>query len=78
VDSARAAVETAQRNFAKNAERLGKAATAAEFVVGDAFEFLEAARASGQRWSAWEPTSTRRSVAWRRSKALAASQETVA
>jgi 23S rRNA (cytosine1962-C5)-methyltransferase len=50
VDSAPSAVETARRNFERNAERLGDRADSAELVVSDAFEFLEAARARGRRW----------------------------
>ncbi len=50
VDSARAAIEVAQRNFAKNAGQLGALGATHEFVVGDAFEFLEASRKQGKRW----------------------------
>jgi 23S rRNA (cytosine1962-C5)-methyltransferase len=50
VDSAPSAIETARRNFERNAERLGDAARSAEFVVSDAFEFLEEARSRGRRW----------------------------
>jgi 23S rRNA (cytosine1962-C5)-methyltransferase len=50
VDSAPSAIETARRNFERNAERLGGAANRAEFVVADAFQFLEQARSRGSRW----------------------------
>ena len=50
VDVARGAIEAAKSNFARNAKRLGPSASPPEFVVGDAFEFLEAARAAERRW----------------------------
>jgi 23S rRNA (cytosine1962-C5)-methyltransferase len=50
LDVARGAIEAAKSNFSRNAGRLGTAPAASEFVVGDAFEFLEAARAAERRW----------------------------
>jgi 23S rRNA (cytosine1962-C5)-methyltransferase len=50
VDVARGAIEAAKSNFSRNAGRLGTALAASEFVVGDAFEFLEASRAAERRW----------------------------
>ncbi len=51
VDSASGAIEAARRNFALNAETLGRAAASAEFVVADAFEYLRDARRRGERFS---------------------------
>jgi 23S rRNA (cytosine1962-C5)-methyltransferase len=51
VDSASAALDAARRNFALNADVLGRAASAAEFVVADAFEFLRDAERRGERFS---------------------------
>ena len=81
VDSAPTAIDTAKRNFERNAERLGDAP--AEFVVADAFEFLEEARARGKRWElvisdppSFAPNERARSAAvaaYRRLHALCAS-----
>jgi 23S rRNA (cytosine1962-C5)-methyltransferase len=51
VDSASGAIEAARRNFALNAEVLGRAASAAEFVVGDAFQYLHDAAQRRERFS---------------------------
>jgi 23S rRNA (cytosine1962-C5)-methyltransferase len=50
VDVSRAAIDAARENFARNAGLLGEAAGAADFVAMDAFAFLEAARARGDRY----------------------------
>jgi 23S rRNA (cytosine1962-C5)-methyltransferase len=50
VDVSRAAIDAARRNFERNARLLGNAASAADFVVADAFAFLEGARARGDRY----------------------------
>jgi 23S rRNA (cytosine1962-C5)-methyltransferase len=50
VDAAGAAIEAAKRNFAKNAELLGRAARSDEFVAADAFEFLREAGRKGERF----------------------------
>jgi 23S rRNA (cytosine1962-C5)-methyltransferase len=50
VDVARGAIEAARKNFVKNAHAFGNAAMHADFVARDAFEFLEDARARGERY----------------------------